>query len=809
MLPKSGDQQPLDQSKGPKMGIFRKILRHLTDRKRLKTIFIELSIFVTLLIIAGAGFLFWSYRYYEKVVSEKLDSRKILRPTEYYSAPITFSARMKLTPEEVLQIFNDNHYRSREVGQNLMPGDYFLGTPQSCQAINQIEPLPVEINCLGFINISVTDKETEKNVQFIYFQIEDQPAGPPEIMISRTFNAENLDKPGEVALDPKLIAQYLGNEPTLRKEVTLGDVPTLCLRAVMAIEDDKFLEHGGFSVTGIARALLKNLVTGRRAQGGSTITQQLVKNYFLSNERAYRRKLRELIMSVIMENKFSKDEILETYLNVIYMGQNGPFRIHGYGAAANYYFNRDLNELGLSECALLAATLNGPAIFNPFKNPEKTIKRRALVLERMYELKYISKQELDLSLGSPLPKEKVTLPMETAPYFLDAVRKQMISMNLPIEGSKIFTSLNLKEQLIAQEALRKHIENLEEKNKYLQAQKAKKNLLEGLVLAGDPRTGLVSVVVGGRSYRMTQFNRAIDSHRQVGSIMKPFVFLTGLLNKDPSGKPYLPWTQLKDEKFETKYEGQRWSPDNYGNKYFGEVPMFFALKNSLNAATASLGISVGINNVLNTAKDIGISSDLKPLPSLTLGAFELYPKEVLQAYMTFSQMGRRPMISFIRQVVGEEGVVIFKKEDTPSDTISPEAIAMLVSMMKQTIISGTARMISLSGFTNPAAGKTGTTSDNKDAWFAGFTPYKTTVVWVGYDNNTPHHLTGTSGAVPIWLEFMKKTNSIYPADDFNWPTTVEKVILDTDKLKTMNALQPDDDTTTTVELMVPKGTTPN
>ncbi|HWU42881.1 MAG TPA: penicillin-binding transpeptidase domain-containing protein, partial [Bdellovibrio sp.] len=379
--------------------------------------------------------------------------------------------------------------------------------------------------------------------------------------------------------------------------------------------------------------------------------------------------------------------------------------------------------------------------------------------------------------SKPLPDAPPSMATETAPYYLNAVRKQLESMKISPEGLKIYTALDLEAQEVAQEALRTHLEGLEKNNKHIKELKEKGNSLEGSVLVGDNKTGLVSVAVGGRNYRMTQFNRAIDGHRQVGSIMKPFVYLTALMNETPEGKPYTPITLLKDEKFTTKYEGQSWSPDNYGKQYFGTVPMFFALKNSLNAATASLGLAVGLSNIVDIAHKIGVESELKTLPSLTLGAFEMYPKEVLQSYMTFANLGKKNQISFIRKVLNSDNGEVFTHDPHTNQVEDPATVASLVSMMKQTVISGTARSVPLNGFTNPAAGKTGTTSDNKDAWFGGFTPYLTTVVWVGYDNNLSHRLTGTSGPLPVWTTFMKKIGTRYPPDDFPWPEGTVKVTL--------------------------------
>jgi len=271
---------------------------------------------------------------------------------------------------------------------------------------------------------------------------------------------------------------------------------------------------------------------------------------------------------------------------------------------------------------------------------------------------------------------------------------------------------------------------------------------------------------------MTQFNRATDGHRQVGSVMKPFVYLAALEASFTGGKTYTPVTILHDRRFTYEYQGQKWSPENYGKKYFGDVPMYFALKNSLNSATASLGLEVGLNKIVAVAQAAGITSHLDEVPSLTLGALELYPEETLQGYSTLANLGQKRSLRTIRLVSNEFGGVVYHSDDVVVQAVPPEPTAELVAMMKQTIMGGTARSAWLQGFTIPAAGKTGTTSDSKDSWFAGFTPYLTTVVWVGYDDPTPDGLTGASGALPIWTAYMKGEATKYPAEDFAWPPSL-------------------------------------
>lgn len=760
-------------------------------RTRLKTILLSFTILLTLLIISGVGFAVYSFVQLENEMARKLQSKKYLEPTEYYTAPLTFKIQSTYSPKDVENEFVRRFYRKRSADQRLLSGDYKILSAEQCSFFSHIEDKTL---CLQFVHREALSDDHPTTMVFVGAKLQ-----------------EVLTSAGEahrVELEPLLFAQYIEDEPVTQITKEIGEIPALCLQAILAIEDEEFLEHGGVSIKGIARAVLKNLSSGRKAQGGSTITQQLVKNYFLTSERTFRRKFKEFVMSILLESRFSKDEILETYLNVIYMGQNGTFQIRGYGAASRYYFNKNLENVDTDECALLAAIVNSPGLYNPFRKPENAFRRRNLVLDKMHEQKILSKEQLEEAQARPLPSEnKAFYAAETAPYFIDAVKKQSEGLKIPLEGHKVYTSLNLRAQEAAQNAVQKHIENLEKNSKSVKKHYEAGNKLEGLLVSADNETGLVQAVVGGRNFKTSQYNRVIQSHRQIGSIMKPLVFLTALINYQPDGAPYTPITLVDDSKVTHRYEGQKWTPVNYGGKYYGTVPMFYALKNSLNSATANLGLAVGLGNIAEVARMVGIHSPLQTLPSMTLGSFELYPTEVLTTYMTFANMGVQKNISYIRQIYNHEGEEIFSFKPEAREVIDPLATASLVSMMKQTVQSGTARSIVLNGFIHPAAGKTGTTSDHKDAWFAGFTKFTTTVTWVGYDNNLPHGLTGSSGAVPIWTQYMKAVASHEPEEDFAWPEDSELRVLGKSDLEKLNALQENDPEA--VEVVFDKNKVPN
>ena len=648
---------------------------------------------------------------------------------------------------------------------------------------------------------SNTDSATDlEAVKIIAFNSSDEVIG---VFLGSTPKAVT-----SLEIEPELFASYFGDSPTLRTVVPLGTAPTMCLNALLAIEDSQFLEHSGVSFTGLLRAFLANLRYGRAAQGGSTITQQLVKNYFLNDKKTLARKLTEIAMAFLVEQHESKDQILETYINLIYMGQNGPFQVRGFAAAANHYFGKNLSDLNLDQCALLAAVLNSPGMYNPFIHPEAATKRRDRVIERMSELKMISEAESKSAKAAALPARPQRDLTEPAPYFVQAVRSFIEDNSIDSsEGLRVYTTLNLRAQEAAMQAVRSGIDRLETNYKLLQKLKAQKKSLEAVLISADPFTGGVQALVGGRGYAISQFNRATDSHRQVGSVMKPFVYLTALEHKQESGEPYTPVSIIKDEATTHKFDGQTWTPHNYEGSYEGPVPMYFALKESLNAATVNLGMNVGIDNIIDTARRMGIRSNLKPLPSLTLGAFELTPMEVLEAYTSISRMGNHTALTLVHEIQDLSGKKLYTFEQKPEQVAAAESTAELVSMMKQTLLSGTARGARLAGFTNPSAGKTGTTNDKKDAWFVGFTPYHTALVWVGYDDNSPHGLTGATGAVPIWTNYMKSF-SAYAPRDFVWPEGTENVALSSDQLTGLGVPSKKGQPPEATELIFIKGQTP-
>ncbi len=696
-------------------------------------------------------------------IENRIEMNELSASTRYFARGPQFKTGQKWNEASFMKQIEKQNYRLRNEAQSLLAGDAKRIELSECFSL-----LPSEQQSqIKGENFYCWIWQNHRNENFLV-------AISAEFRVIGTLVGLPWRPHWQAALDPVLVAQFRGQEPVMQQEFKISDIPVDCMNAVIAIEDNDFLDHSGVSYTGMTRSFIKNVIKMRAAQGGSTITQQLVKNYFLTPEKSLKRKLKEIYLAIKLESQWTKDEILETYLNIIYMGQSGAFQVRGFGAAADIYFGKLLPNLNLAECSLLAGLLNNPAQNNPWKKAEKALNRRNTVLKKMLDLKLIGETEYAAALIVELPKQQITKAVETAPYFFDAVRKQMAQLGIAIEGAQIYTSLDLDAQTAAQKSLLAHIAELESNRKNLQLNKESGRRLEGLVLSAENSTGLVTVVVGGQNYRQTQFNRAVDSHRQIGSLVKPFIYLTALINGVDGNSNINPETVITDDKFEWVFDKKKWVPENYERKFNGEVPLYYALKESLNAAAAQLAQKVQLGKVISMLQNIGFTSKLVENPSLSLGATEHYPIEVLQAYQTLANFGAYQAPSFIERIEDRESKIVYEFTTQKEARLDSAQTQVLVGMMQETLKSGTAKSAKGYGWNQPSAGKTGTTSNNKDAWFAGFTPQQTSVVWLGYDQSLSSKLTGGSGAVPIWLGLMKHYNERWFADDFAWTETVEK-----------------------------------
>jgi penicillin-binding protein 1B len=742
---------------------------------------------VALTLLALILFSLWAIRL-DREIRSRLSGQRFLPPTEFYTAPLLLRVGFPTDAGTIRRRFDALGFRSRPWDQAVQPGDFAEMTSAECVQL-LAGGLPADLasqtaQCWAFSNRS------DEVTQLVVID--------PQGVILAALAGSPLESRTAVEIEPALFAQFYGDQPLLREVVELGRVPTVCLNALIAIEDDGFLEHHGVSATGILRAAWANLRARGRRQGGSTLTQQLIKNYFLTNERTFQRKFTELVMAILIEGRATKDEILETYINLIYMGQNGPFEVRGYAAAARHYFGKPIDQLELADCALLAAIVNGPGTFDPFRRPEASRTRRSLVLKRMHDLKYISEEERLRSDSSSLPSTRPVASRETAPYFVSSVRRlgRVLGWD-DRDGLRIYTTLRPELQELAQASVQRGLVELDSRLK-----SPKK--LEAVLVSVDNATGWIEAIVGGRSFLASPFNRVYDAQRQVGSLMKPIVFLSALQSSDEQGRPITPLSIVEDSAFEHRYEGQRWAPLNYDQKFHGRVPLYFALKESLNIPAAKLGLQQGLGQVIDLARSLGIQAPLEPVPSLTLGSFAMAPIEMAQAYTTLARMGRFVSISPVLRVDRLDGTRVWQNQSDERDVADPAATAQLTNMLEQTVNSGTGQVIRTKGFARSVAGKTGTTNDKRDAWFAGYTPFQTAVVWVGHDDNSSHGLTGGSAAAPIWADFQLAQLPMTPAAGFTWPDSVEMHTVDLAVLESLGVQDAKARSEVPLELLLPR-----
>lgn len=698
---------------------------------RFKTIFIAFTTFLGPFFNAAAN----ENITFSNVMTIDINMQKILNPIEFWSESEKIVLGQPL--QDILNRLELQKFTKKSIEQIIQIGDYTLGNKNQCPQKLMATICDQEHQTWLYLR-----EKTGENNYILFF---DERAILSKIIeINSQSNALNSSEKINLFLKKSLLAQYINEEPIIFKTLKLNEVPTQCLNAVMAIEDQRFLEHGGVSPTGILRAISKNVLTGKKSQGASTITQQLVKNYFLTHERTYSRKALEILLSIRLESKLTKDEILEAYLNTIYMGQTGPYQVRGYKAAAYHYFDKELTELNLNECATLAAIINGPGIFDPWKKLEKTLQRRNLVLQKMLSLNMISKTENEntLQLNKFNLNNKFQI-QETAPYFISAALRQIKTLNIPLEGLKIILSIDPVKQKNIQEIAFKQLSKLNNKD------------LEVAFISIDNKTGFVNTLIGGRGFKTTQFNRALDAKRQIGSTIKPFIYLTAILNNYPAGEKFTPATILIDEKFKYKFDNKIWSPENYTKKYLGQVPANEALALSLNAATSKIALDLGLDNFAKVLNKFNFKIPNTINPSISLGALELTPFQLAQAYLVFSNFGVKKEISFIKKVYDQNNKLIWSHQTYENQLFDQETITRLNEFLKFNTQMGSAKNIAISQISHNPAGKTGTTNDSKDSWFVGFTDIETAVVWIGDDKNSNTGLTGGSGALPIWIEYFR------------------------------------------------------
>ena len=623
-------------------------------------------------------------------------------------------------------------------------------------------------------------------------------------------------------LEPQLVTSLFDSEQRSKRQVVkYSDIPKVMLDAVLAIEDRRFFEHGGVNFVRMFEAGWIDLTRQRHEQGGSTITMQLSRGFFLTPEKTIRRKLTEMLIAELMEQKFSKQQIFEFYANWVNLGQRGSFAISGFAEASRAYFNKDLKDITLPEAALLAGIIQGPSRLSPYRHPERALERRNLVLDSMVETHAITREQAEKAKATPLKLAPPNVEASDAPYFVDLVRDSLISKfsehDLNDQSYRIYTTLDPDLQKAAAQAVESGIKVIDQQVTRLRTKRVKvgkkyeTQVMPGpqaqvALVALDPHTGSVLALVGGRDYGFSQLDHAM-SKRPTGSIFKPFVYAAAM-NTAIDGSPNVitPTSTVTDAPTSFAYGDQIYEPRNYKEEYHGDVTLRYALAMSLNNATVKVAEETGYDKVADLAKLAGITS-VKPTPAMALGSYEATPLDMAGAYTSFANNGVRLSPILVNSLRNAKGDVVSNFRTDQRQVLDPRIAYIMTTMMEGVINNGLGyTAVRLRGFTQPAAGKTGT---SHDGWFAGYTSNLLCIVWVGYDDYSDLRLSGAQTAAPIWTEFMKKAADLPQYADmkeFAQPTGVVDVQLDKATNRLATSACPDDYTAAFVTGTEPRET---
>ncbi|MFI5179107.1 MAG: PBP1A family penicillin-binding protein [Vicinamibacterales bacterium] len=694
------------------------------------------------------------YVRFARLIDGRLHGERTTVLPRVFARPLELRRGQSLTDRQLVDRLNDLGYAQR--AQLEKPGEFSVAS--------------------GAVSILPRGPEFKGQVVRVVFQRQPvdarasarRAAPAPARVADRVLDLELASHPNErLTLDAPVLTALIGGEREKKRPVALSVIPPRMTQAVLAIEDRRFYEHPGVDPIGVIGAML-SYATGRRAYlaGGSTITQQLVRNVFLptfegmtlqeARERSLRRKLLEAWVSIVLSRRASKDEILEMYLNDIPLGQRGSFAIFGVAEASRLFFGKDVSNISLAEAATIAGVIQSPSALSPFNNPARCRDRRNVVLQAMADSGYIAADVAERAAREPLTIVQRALETE-APYFVDFIGRTLDEQYPALttttnQAVDVYTTLDLHLQRQAQDAVRDGLTHVDE----LLSRRRRKGKAEAALIAVDPRTGEILAFVGGRSYNQSQYDRAVESRRQPGSVFKPFVYLTAFEAAARDERADVtPATIVNDEPETFEFDDQVWTPENYEKTYDGPITYRHALAHSRNLATIHVAQAAGYDRVSTLWKSLGVGNPPKPYPSIALGVFEATPYEIATAYTIFPNLGEiRPLRPILRITSG--GKDLLKKDAGPRRRVArPDTTFLVTNMMRSVLNEGTAASARAAGFTLDAAGKTGTTNDLRDAWFAGFTPELLTVVWVGFDDNQPVGLSGAQAALPIWTQFMK------------------------------------------------------
>ncbi len=695
-------------------------------------------IFSILVIAAFLAFSIYLIRL-DNTIRDKFEGNRWDIPAKVFARPLEVYANAPVSQAEFEQELKLLGYKN---GESYAKSGNYVAQPNS-----------LYVHTRGFDYGDSVDPEQVLQVSFSNDQVVDVKATKPS-------------STGMARLEPMLIGGIYPQHNEDRVLIKLNKVPKPLIEALIATEDRNFYHHHGISVRGTARALVSN-VTGGKRQGGSTLTQQLVKNFFLTPEKTLKRKVNEALMAFLLEFHYSKDEILEAYLNEVNLGQSGNYSVNGYGLASQFYFGLPLRELNIAQQAYLVGLVQGPTLYNPWKNPEGAKKRRDVVLHNMLVMNYLTQEQYEKEIARPLNiVDKPTIGTARFPDFLDIVRRQLKTeyqeSDLTNQGLRIFTTLDPIAQTKVQTSFRETVSRLAKANP------ARLKDLQGAVLVTHPENGELIAAVGS-TQDFTGFNRTIDAKRQVGSLLKPVIYLSAI----ESGR-YNWASQVEDSPISIPIDGNKsWTPKNYSGGGHGYVPMVQALANSYNLAAVRVGQEFGISTFSNNLTKFGVTSNIPKYPAIFLGAVDMSPMEMTSIYGNFATGGFKYPTKAIRSVVDSQGRLLERFGLNVQQTIDPSAAYILNYGLQQVMSAGTGKSAySVLPADLKLAGKSGTTNDTRDSWFAGYSGNNLAVVWLGLDDNKVTGLTGSSGALPVWINVMKqlrqKPVNLNQTDNVQW-----------------------------------------
>jgi len=618
--------------------------------------------------------------------------------------------------------------------------------------------------------------------------------------VTRIHSLESRRDLAEAGLEPELLTNLFDSSREKRRLVRFDDLPKTVVDAVLAAEDKRFFDHPGFDPIRVAGAAWVDVRRGSKAQGASTITMQVARSFFFTRERTWRRKLSELLVALQLEQRFTKEQIFELYVNEVYLGNRGSFAIRGFGEAAQAYFGKDLRELSLGEAAFLAGILRAPNRYSSAdRNPERGAEARDRVLGQMVENKLVAPEAAEEAKKKDLQLVSGALETSAAPYFVDMVKDHLegrfSDVDLATRSFGVYTTLDPLLQRAAAEAVEAGVQDLDKllARRYERWRKAGQPapLVQVALVAIDPHSGEIKALIGGRSYGQSQLNRAL-ARRQPGSVFKPFVYAAAFENSVDGVEPVVtPVTTVIDEPTTFLFGDEEYTPNNYGEEFLGNVTVRQALTRSLNVATVKLAEKIGYDRVVQVARQMGLDPRILATPAVALGAYEMTPVEVAAGYSVFASGGVRAEPVFLRRVVSADGRVLEESRPRTHPVLDPRVAFLVTNVLEDVVNRGTGAGVRARGFTLPAAGKTGT---SHDGWFAGYTSNLLCVVWVGFDDNRELGLPGASSAAPIWTEFMKRAVSTGALEEpvrFEPPAGIVTVMMDAETLQLATTLCPE------------------